>query len=158
MKKITGIILGIFYWVSAYACYAADKFDVLPDLPEPLASAAQASSVTTTDTVNTVASQSVGRVLKVPLICISEPLSIKSLTAKSALCPLKSKSACFKVRSSSGIERFVTSYPPLNLGDFNSPKSSEYFLNTGLVVPARIETSKKIDNKVFLDAIDFCCK
>ena len=35
----------------------------------------------------------------------------------------------------------------------SSPKSSEYFLNTGLVVPARIETSKKIDNKVFLDAI-----
>ena len=61
MKKITGIILGIFYWVSAYACYAADKFDVLPDLPEPLASAAQASSVTTTDTVNTVATQSVGQ-------------------------------------------------------------------------------------------------
>lgn len=61
MKKITGIIFGIFYWVSAYACYAADKFDVLPDLPEPLASAAQASSVTTTDTVNTVATQSVGQ-------------------------------------------------------------------------------------------------
>lgn len=61
MKKITGIILGIFYWVSAYVCYAADKFDVLPDLPEPLASAAQASSVTTTDTVNTVATQSVGQ-------------------------------------------------------------------------------------------------
>ncbi len=35
----------------------------------------------------------------------------------------------------------------------SSPKSSEYFLNTGLVVPARIETSQKIDNKVFLDAI-----
>ena len=47
--------------MSAYACYAADKFDVLPDLPEPLASAAQASSVTTTDTVNTVATQSVGQ-------------------------------------------------------------------------------------------------
>ena len=61
MKKITEIILGIFYWVSAYACYAAEKFDVLPDLPEPLASAAQASSVTTTDTVNTVATQSVGQ-------------------------------------------------------------------------------------------------
>ena len=61
MKKITEIILGIFYWVSAYACYAADKFDVLPDLPEPLASAAQASSVTTTDNVNTVATQSVGQ-------------------------------------------------------------------------------------------------
>lgn len=61
MKKITGIILGIFYWVSAYVCYAADKFDVLPDLPEPLASAAQASSVTTTDAVNTVATQSVGQ-------------------------------------------------------------------------------------------------
>ncbi len=61
MKKITGIILGIFYWGRAYAWYAADKFDVLPDLPEPLASAAQASSVTTTDTVNTVATQSVGQ-------------------------------------------------------------------------------------------------
>lgn len=34
-----------------------------------------------------------------------------------------------------------------------SEKSSEYFLETGLVVPARIEVSKKIDDKVFLDAI-----
>ena len=34
-----------------------------------------------------------------------------------------------------------------------SKESSEYFMNTGLVVPARIEVSKKIDNKVFLEAI-----
>lgn len=34
-----------------------------------------------------------------------------------------------------------------------SAKSSEYFLNTGLVVPARIEVSQKIDNKAFLEAI-----
>ena len=35
----------------------------------------------------------------------------------------------------------------------SSKKSSEYFLKTGLIVPARIETSKKIDNGIFLEAI-----
>ena len=35
----------------------------------------------------------------------------------------------------------------------SSKKSSEYFLSTGLVVPARIDVSKEIDNKVFLKAI-----
>lgn len=35
----------------------------------------------------------------------------------------------------------------------SSKRSSEYFLSTGLVVPARIEVSKEIDNKVFLDSI-----
>lgn len=34
-----------------------------------------------------------------------------------------------------------------------SKSSSEYFLNTGLVVPARIDVSQDIDNKVFLEAI-----
>lgn len=61
MKKISGMLLGIYLTLSAHACYAADKFDILPDLPEPLASAAQASSVTTTDAINTAAAQSVGQ-------------------------------------------------------------------------------------------------
>lgn len=34
-----------------------------------------------------------------------------------------------------------------------SKESSEYFMNTGLVVPARIDVSKQIDNEVFLKAI-----
>ncbi len=35
----------------------------------------------------------------------------------------------------------------------SSPESSEYFLGTGLIVPARIDVSKKIDNKIFLNAV-----
>ena len=61
MKKVKGIITFIFCLISAYTCYAADSFDVLPDLPESFASAAQASSVTTTDAANTLATQSVGQ-------------------------------------------------------------------------------------------------
>ena len=53
MNKILGIYLGAFCWLYSAACYAADKFEILPDLPEPLASAAQASSVTTTDAAPT---------------------------------------------------------------------------------------------------------
>lgn len=54
MEKISGIILGVYLGLVSQACYAADKFDILPDLPEPLASAAQASSVATVDTANTI--------------------------------------------------------------------------------------------------------
>jgi len=62
MKKITRILLSLFCWICACACFAADKFDVLPDLPEPLASsAAQASSVSTADTAIPLAAQSVGQ-------------------------------------------------------------------------------------------------
>ena len=32
-------------------------------------------------------------------------------------------------------------------------RSSEYFLGSGLIVPARIDVSKKIDNKIFLNAV-----
>ena len=35
-----------------------------------------------------------------------------------------------------------------------SEKSSEYFLSTGLIVPARINIAQRIDNKVFLDSIN----
>lgn len=61
MKKISGIILGAYLALSARICYAVDRFDILPDLPEPLASAAQASSVSTTDTALPAAAQSVGQ-------------------------------------------------------------------------------------------------
>lgn len=61
MKKILGIILYVGAWAYASIVYAADKFDVLPDLPEPLANAAQASSVTTTDSVTTLGTQAVGQ-------------------------------------------------------------------------------------------------
>lgn len=58
MKKIFMILAGVFWGAYAKICYAADKFDILPDLPEPLA-AAQASSVTTTDAANTLTTQAV---------------------------------------------------------------------------------------------------
>lgn len=61
MKKIFGIFMGAFCWMCALSAYAAEKFDILPDLPEPLA-AAQASSVTTTgDTANVLGHQSIGQ-------------------------------------------------------------------------------------------------
>ena len=49
----------MFCWSSALVVSAADKFEILPDLPEPLASAAQASSVSTQDSVT--ATQSIGQ-------------------------------------------------------------------------------------------------
>ncbi len=47
MRKICGILLMVFCWLQACTVSATEKFDILPDLPEPLA-AAQASSVSTT--------------------------------------------------------------------------------------------------------------
>ncbi len=35
----------------------------------------------------------------------------------------------------------------------SSSQNSEYFLSTGLIVPARIDVAQKIDNKTFLDSI-----
>ena len=61
MKKISELMLGVYLSFIMPACFAADRFDILPDLPEPLASAAQASSVTTTDAANTLTTQSVGQ-------------------------------------------------------------------------------------------------
>ena len=61
MKKILETILGIYVAIGAQVCYAADKFDLLPELPEPLASSAQASSVTTTDNIVPATTQTVGQ-------------------------------------------------------------------------------------------------
>lgn len=61
MKKLLGIFFGVLYWVNTLACCAMDKYDILPDLPEPLVgTAAQASSVTTTEPSGILAAQSVG--------------------------------------------------------------------------------------------------
>ena len=62
MKKILGMMLGVYTWANSLIVYSAEKFDVLPDLPEPLA-AAQASSVSTTvnDTSNVLGTQSIGQ-------------------------------------------------------------------------------------------------
>ena len=47
MKKILGLFLGAYTWMNVLSVSAAEKFEILPDLPEPLA-AAQASSISTT--------------------------------------------------------------------------------------------------------------
>ena len=49
MKKISKYLLGAFCWFNVIACQAVEKFEVLPDLPDPLAYAvqpAQASTIT----------------------------------------------------------------------------------------------------------------
>lgn len=61
MKKILGILLGAACWINVLSVCAAEKFEILPDLPEPL-SAARASSVSTTsDTVSNTLTQNVGQ-------------------------------------------------------------------------------------------------
>ena len=58
MKKIFELVLGAYCWLLCLSVTAAEKFEVLPDLPEPLA-AAQASSVSTVDTsANTIVQNS----------------------------------------------------------------------------------------------------
>jgi len=60
MKKFLGILLGAYCTASCLAVYAIDKFEILPDLPEPLA-AAQASSVSTTGDAVSVGTQHIGQ-------------------------------------------------------------------------------------------------
>lgn len=59
MNKISGLYLGVLCWLYSLQCSATEKFDILPDLPEPIA-AAQASSVSTPDNAIT-ATQSIGQ-------------------------------------------------------------------------------------------------
>ena len=63
MGRLLRIYICLFCWLYSIQCYAAEKFDILPDLPEPLLnSAAQASSVSTVnDTTTTTAAQAVGQ-------------------------------------------------------------------------------------------------
>ena len=70
MKKIAEYILGVICWLSTAVCFAAEKFEVLPDLPDPLAAYAQSAeaasvSGTTTDVSSLVGTQSVGQELNI---------------------------------------------------------------------------------------------
>ena len=63
MKKFLEYGLGIFCWLNALTCFAAEKFEVLPDLPDPLAAYAQsaeASSVSGDSKLLSLGGQSIG--------------------------------------------------------------------------------------------------
>ena len=45
MRKFLEYSLGVFVWLNSAVCYAAEKFDILPDLPDPLLQKAEASTV-----------------------------------------------------------------------------------------------------------------
>ena len=60
MKKISGLLLGAYIWLQTLTVCAAEKFEILPDLPEPLA-AAQASSISTTQSAAEPLTQTVGQ-------------------------------------------------------------------------------------------------
>ena len=61
MNKIVACLWGLICWLSAGVCYAVEKFEILPDLPDPLATAAEASTISNTNELqNVLASQSVG--------------------------------------------------------------------------------------------------
>lgn len=67
MKKFLEYGIGVFCWLNALVCSATEKFEVLPDLPDPLAAYAQtaeASSVSgKADYSSLVGTQSVGHEL-----------------------------------------------------------------------------------------------
>ena len=62
MRKIFGLLLGALGWINILSVSAAEKFDILPDLPEPLAAAQASSAITDTNAVETTTNvvQSVG--------------------------------------------------------------------------------------------------
>lgn len=63
MSKILTYISGVLYLLNTAACYAAEKFDVLPDLPDPLSYAvpsAQAASVSGSPETSILTAQSIG--------------------------------------------------------------------------------------------------
>lgn len=47
MNKILLYLMGVYCWLSTAVCYAVEKFEVLPDLPDPLAYAVQPASAST---------------------------------------------------------------------------------------------------------------
>ena len=63
MNKIIGFLTGVLYLSSCAYCYAADKFEILPDLPSHVSYAGQTASASTVDgnlNLGLAASQSVG--------------------------------------------------------------------------------------------------
>lgn len=47
MKKISEYGLGLLCWLNALVCCASEKFEILPDLPDPLAAYAQSAEAST---------------------------------------------------------------------------------------------------------------
>lgn len=63
MNKIYFYILGVLCWVNSSICYATDKFEILPDLPEALSYAVQPASASTVSgaaATSVLDSQSIG--------------------------------------------------------------------------------------------------
>ena len=63
MNKIYFYMLGVLVWVQSAVCYAADKFEILPDLPESLSYAVQPASASTVSggaSASALNSQSIG--------------------------------------------------------------------------------------------------
>lgn len=63
MNKIYFYILGVLAWMQSTLCYAVDKFEILPDLPESLSYASQpafASTVSGATSASALNSQSIG--------------------------------------------------------------------------------------------------
>ena len=60
MRKIVNFALGFFAWFNTAVCFAVDKFEILPDLPEPLLLGAEASTVSGAAGTTALGAQSVG--------------------------------------------------------------------------------------------------
>lgn len=60
MRKIVKYALGVLGWFNMAVCFAADKFEILPDLPEPLLPGAEASTVSGTAGASILGAHSVG--------------------------------------------------------------------------------------------------
>ena len=63
MKKFFVYSVGVFSWLNSVAVQASEKFEILPDLPEPLAYATQpvhAAAVSGSTDVTTLGAQSIG--------------------------------------------------------------------------------------------------
>lgn len=63
MNKIFTLSLGVLAYINSVVCYATERFEMLPDLPEPLAYAvppAAASTISTKDTSALLGTTSVG--------------------------------------------------------------------------------------------------
>ena len=74
MKKIFKYVLGVLSFFNMLTVYAVDKFEILPDLPDPLAYAvqpAEAAAVKGASELNTLTTQSIGSEPSVISVLIS---------------------------------------------------------------------------------------
>ena len=60
MRKILSYLLGVYSLVHTTFCFASEKFEILPDLPDPLATSGQSVNAATITNNSNLISQSVG--------------------------------------------------------------------------------------------------